>query len=98
MRRRLKLVLHDRPMSSFEVLLNELNAGATPLARVAHDESIAWGAAMRIERFQLGNGLRVLICADASAPVICLQTWFGVGSRHEKRGKTGIAHLFEHLM
>ena len=30
--------------------------------------------------------------------MICLQTWFGVGSRHERAGKTGIAHLFEHLM
>ena len=31
-------------------------------------------------------------------PVVCLQTWFGVGSRHERPGKTGLAHLFEHLM
>ncbi len=53
---------------------------------------------MRVERFVLGNGLKVLILEDHAAPVICLQTWFGVGSRHEREGKTGIAHLFEHLM
>jgi zinc protease len=53
---------------------------------------------MQVERFVLGNGLRVLILADPSAPVICAQTWFGVGSRHERPGKTGLAHLFEHLM
>jgi zinc protease len=39
-----------------------------------------------------------MILQDPTAPVICLQTWFGVGSRHERAGKTGIAHLFEHLM
>jgi len=35
---------------------------------------------------------------DASAPVVCLQSWVRVGSRFEKEGKTGICHLFEHLM
>src|SRR4051812_9034399 len=79
-------------------LLAELNAKAEPLARVVHDETIAWGPALKIERFQLGNGLKVMLLEDHSAPVVCLQTWFAVGSRHEKKGKTGIAHLFEHLM
>src|SRR6185503_4224113 len=45
-----------------------------------------------------GNGLRLLILEDHVSPVVALQTWFGVGSRHEHEGKTGIAHLFEHLM
>lgn len=79
-------------------LLEELNRGRSPLARLRHDESIAFGPAMRVERFVLGNGLRVLILQDHAAPVICAQTWFGVGSRHERPGKTGLAHLFEHLM
>ena len=79
-------------------LLAELNRGKPPLAEVRHDASIPYGPTMRVERFVLGNGLRVLLLADHAAPVICLQTWFGVGSRHEKPGKTGIAHLFEHLM
>src|SRR5215813_2129322 len=79
-------------------LLADLNHGSTPLAEVRHDETIPFGPSMRIERFVLGNGLRVLVLEDHTAPVICLQTWFGVGSRHEKPGKTGLAHLFEHLM
>ncbi|MFT3764469.1 MAG: pitrilysin family protein [Minicystis sp.] len=79
-------------------LLAELNKGRTALAEVRHDATIAFGPSMRVERFVLGNGLKVLILEDHAAPVICLQTWFGVGSRHEKEGKTGIAHLFEHLM
>lgn len=79
-------------------LLDELNRGRSPLARLRHDASISFGPVMRVERFVLGNGLKVLVHVDPSAPVVCLQTWFGVGSRHERVGKTGIAHLFEHLM
>jgi zinc protease len=79
-------------------LVDELNVGRSPLARLRHDASISFGPSMRVERFVLGNGLRVLVLVDPAAPVVCLQTWFGVGSRHERIGKTGIAHLFEHLM
>jgi zinc protease len=79
-------------------LLEELNRDRPPLARLRHDASIAFGPAMRVERFVLGNGLKLLVLADHAAPVVCMQIWFGVGSRHERVGKTGIAHLFEHLM
>jgi len=51
-----------------------------------------------VHRFRLGNGLRLLLLVDKSAPVLSYFTWFRVGSRHEKPGKTGLAHLFEHLM
>src|SRR2546423_332392 len=51
-----------------------------------------------VHRFRLGNGLRLLLLVDKSAPVVSYFTWFRVGSRHEKPGKTGLAHLFEHLM
>ncbi len=51
-----------------------------------------------VHRFRLGNGLRLLVLVDRSAPVMSYFTWFRVGSRHEKPGKTGLAHLFEHLM
>jgi zinc protease len=57
-----------------------------------------FGAGMEIERYRLANGLTVLLLVDPSAPVISYQTWFAVGSRHERPGTTGIAHLFEHLM
>lgn len=51
-----------------------------------------------VRMFELPNGLRVLLLADPAAPVFAYQTWFRVGSRNERDGKTGIAHLFEHLM
>ena len=49
-------------------------------------------------RFALPNGLRVILMANHSAPIFSYQSWFKVGSKHEKPGKTGLAHLFEHLM
>jgi len=46
----------------------------------------------------LDNGLRVVVSEDHLAPVVAVNIWYGVGSRHEPVGKTGFAHLFEHLM
>lgn len=51
-----------------------------------------------VRRYRLASGLGVILFADPSAPIVSYQTWFGVGSRHEQPGKTGIAHLFEHLL
>jgi len=51
-----------------------------------------------IHRYRLSNGLTILTLVDRSSPVASYHTWFRVGSRHEKRGKTGLSHLFEHLM
>jgi len=46
----------------------------------------------------LGNGLRVVISPDHSIPTVTVNLWVNVGSRHEVAGRTGFAHLFEHLM
>jgi len=46
----------------------------------------------------LDNGLRVVVSPDASVPVVTVNLWVNVGSRHESPGRTGFAHLFEHLM
>lgn len=46
----------------------------------------------------LPNGLRVVVNEDRSVPNVAVNLWVNVGSRHEKPGKTGFAHLFEHLM
>jgi hypothetical protein len=48
--------------------------------------------------FTLKNGLRVIVHTDRKAPVVAVSVWYGVGSKHEPKGKTGFAHLFEHLM
>ena len=50
------------------------------------------------ERFVLDNGLRVIVHEDRKAPIVAVGIWYHVGSKDEKLGKTGFAHLFEHLM
>ncbi|HSX55070.1 MAG TPA: pitrilysin family protein [Sphingomonas sp.] len=50
------------------------------------------------EEFRLANGLRVVVHTDRKAPVVGVAVWYNVGSKHEPQGKTGFAHLFEHLM
>lgn len=61
-------------------------------------EEYRYNEALAVEKYVLPNGLVVLFLPDRKAPVFSYQTWFRVGSRHEREGKTGIAHLFEHLM
>jgi predicted Zn-dependent peptidase len=51
-----------------------------------------------IERHRLDNGLRVILSRDDRAPVVAVNLWYDVGSKHERPGKTGFAHLFEHMM
>ncbi|MBD2758280.1 insulinase family protein [Yimella sp. cx-573] len=47
---------------------------------------------------RLDNGLRVVVAPDPSVPIVAVNLWVNVGSRHERPGRTGLAHLFEHLM
>ena len=55
-------------------------------------------AATALERFTLPNGLRVVLAPDRSAPVVGVAVVYDVGIRSEPEGRTGFAHLFEHLM
>jgi len=50
------------------------------------------------ETFTLPNGLRVVVHEDRKAPVVAVSIWYNVGSKDEPKGRTGFAHLFEHLM
>ncbi len=50
------------------------------------------------EKFVLDNGLTLLVHEDHKAPIVAVNIWYHVGSKNEKPGKTGFAHLFEHLM
>src|SRR5688572_9267335 len=49
-------------------------------------------------QFQLANGLNVILHQDRTVPVVAVNVWYHVGSANEKSGRTGFAHLFEHLM
>ncbi len=75
-------------------------ASAAPAiaAEPAPVEALIDEVSIPYDRFTLDNGLTVLVHEDRKAPVVALSVWYGVGSKHEPRGKTGFAHLFEHLM
>ena len=51
-----------------------------------------------VERFTLDNGLRVVLAPDRSVPVVAVSVFYDVGMRNEPEGRTGFAHLFEHMM
>src|SRR5438045_9199178 len=53
---------------------------------------------LQYEITTLPNGLTVVLEEDHSTPIVHLQLWYHVGSKNEKPGRTGFAHLFEHLM
>src|SRR5579872_2635113 len=50
------------------------------------------------KKFVLANGLTLIVHEDHKAPIVAVNVWYHVGSKNEKPGKTGFAHLFEHLM
>ena len=63
-----------------------------PVAELAKQVDIPY------QTFTLPNGLRVIVHTDRKAPIVAVSVWYDVGSKHEPAGKTGFAHLFEHLM
>lgn len=70
---------------------------ATPLRGAPVSELVA-RVDIPWKRFQLDNGLTVLVNEDRKAPVVAVSVWYNVGSKDEPKGSTGFAHLFEHLM
>ena len=56
------------------------------------------GTSGRVEQYTLDNGLRLVTAPASTGQVAAVNLWYGVGSRHEVPGRTGFAHLFEHLM
>ncbi|MBU0509902.1 insulinase family protein [bacterium] len=53
---------------------------------------------LKIEKYELSNGLDVIFHEDHTIPTVTVNVWYHVGSKNEKAGKTGYAHLFEHMM
>ena len=64
----------------------------TPLPASAADIDLPY------DQFTLDNGLRVVVHEDRKAPLVAVSIWYHVGSKDEPEGKTGFAHLFEHIM
>ena len=79
-------------------LANQAVPAAPAQAEPAPLEDLIAGVDIPYQMFTLENGLTVLVHEDRKTPVVAVSVWYGVGSKHEPRGKTGFAHLFEHLM
>ena len=79
------------------IALAILMAGMIVPAAWAADD-IADQVEIAYDMFRLDNGLTVLVHSDHSVPTVFVGMWYGVGSADEPEGKTGFAHLFEHLM
>jgi zinc protease len=75
-----------------------LCALAAPVVAQVPPAILAKSIDIPYQQFTLPNGLRVLVHTDRKAPIVAISVWYDVGSKHEPRGKTGFAHLFEHLM
>jgi predicted Zn-dependent peptidase len=73
-------------------------AKAAPAVKAAPVSSLVAAVNVPYEKFTLPNGLRVIVHTDRKAPVVAVSVWYDVGAKHEPAGKTGFAHLFEHLM
>lgn len=81
-------------------LVAALVLGAAGSALGQDDAAPANAAAIDIpfEKFTLNNGLTLIVHEDDKAPIVAVNVWYHVGSKNEQPGKTGFAHLFEHLM
>lgn len=79
------VALAQQPTPSEEAE-SDPSEGSSPLAQLP------------IERHRLDNGLRVVLSPDRTIPTVAIAVYYDVGSRNEERGRSGFAHLFEHMM
>lgn len=99
--RRLSLMIGLSPLALSALALTPMTqavAASAPAAAPAPLSSLVSKVDIPYEEFRLTNGLRVIVNSDRKAPVVAVSIWYHVGSRFEPAGKTGFAHLFEHLM
>ncbi len=80
-------------------LLASLSSPALAVpAQPAPVSALVKSVAIQFKQFTLPNGLRVIVHTDRKTPIVAVSVWYHVGSKDEPTGKTGFAHLFEHLM
>ena len=72
--------------------------GLAALALLAAPRAHAQAGRLAYEDFRLENGLRVVLAPDPASPTVAVNVWYDVGARDERPGRTGFAHLFEHMM
>jgi zinc protease len=92
--------MRDPQHQSFEAPVLVRTASVAVLAALAVSTPLAAQSPVDIpyDRFVLPNGLTVVVHEDHKAPIVAVNVWYHVGSKNERPGRTGFAHLFEHLM
>ena len=98
----MEFTVAKKPLVLLIAGLLTLGAGV-PLALAAPAEMPTAASTQQVPdiaytRFTLPNGLTVVVHEDHKAPVVAVSIWYHIGSADEPAGKTGFAHLFEHLM
>ena len=86
------------PLTTFETYVRPLPTTVALLTLLAPPLAAQSAVDVPYERFVLPNGLTVLVHEDHKAPIVAVNVWYHVGSKNERPGRTGFAHLFEHLM
>ena len=84
-----------RPTRTLHLATIALIVAATPVAAQRASET---GINIPFERMTLPNGLEVLLAPDHTVPQVAVDVWYHVGSKNEVPGRTGFAHMFEHVM
>ncbi|GAA5066748.1 M16 family metallopeptidase [Lysobacter panacisoli] len=92
------MFLSPRPRAAALALALAAALGGTAFAPTAVLAAPKATVDIPYEEFTLPNGLRVVVHTDRKAPIVAVNLWYHVGSKDEPAGRTGFAHLFEHLM
>src|SRR5688572_332645 len=81
-----------------EIIFTTIIALCVTIAGAAPKPDLGSNIQLPHKKFVLKNGLTLIVHEDHKAPIVAVNVWYHVGSKNEKPGKTGFAHLFEHLM
>ncbi len=90
------MLLHRFSAFMFLAFFLSVLPGCASWRREVQEESLVDGRTVFIRQFR--NGLRAAVFPEKTSPTVAVQLWYQVGSRDEHAGKTGLAHLFEHMM
>ncbi|MNU99879.1 Peptidase M16 inactive domain protein [compost metagenome] len=92
------MTVHLRPRAALLAVALSAALGSVVPAPVLAKPAAPAKVDIPFEQFTLPNGLRVVVHTDRKAPIVAVNVWYHVGSKDEPAGRTGFAHLFEHLM
>ena len=88
---------HTAPLA-LVIAISALAGALAPLAAQAAQPGAGAAIDIPFTRYVLPNGLTLIVHEDHKAPIVAVNVWYHVGSKNERPGRTGFAHLFEHLM